>query len=85
MAVYLSVFSPNARKYGPEITPYLDTFHAVCYFNYSTITFITKVNYHRPMINVPITAQKMKFSIKDFFSQCDQILNGKFYFFVQCM
>ena len=26
---YLSVFSPNARKYGPEKTPYLDTFHAV--------------------------------------------------------
>ena len=26
---YLSVFSPNAGKYGPEITLYLDTFHAV--------------------------------------------------------
>ena len=26
---YLSVFSPNARKYGPEKTPYLDTFHTV--------------------------------------------------------
>ena len=25
----LSVFSPNAGKYGPEITPYLDTFNAV--------------------------------------------------------
>ena len=25
----LSVFSPNAGKYEPEITPYLDTFHAV--------------------------------------------------------
>ena len=25
----LSVFSPNAGKYGPEITPYLDTFHVV--------------------------------------------------------
>ena len=31
---YLSVFSPNARKYGPENTPYLNTFHTVlcsCY------------------------------------------------------
>ena len=28
-ASYLSVFSPNAGKYGPEITPYLDTFRAV--------------------------------------------------------
>ena len=26
---YLSVFSPNAGKCGPEITPYLDTFYAV--------------------------------------------------------
>ena len=26
---YLSVFSPNAGKYGPEETPYLDTFRAV--------------------------------------------------------
>ena len=26
---YLSVFSPNTGKQGPEITPYLDTFHAL--------------------------------------------------------
>ena len=26
---YLSVFSPNTGKYGPEISPYLETFHAV--------------------------------------------------------
>ena len=26
---YLSVFSPNTGKYGPEKTPYLDNFHAV--------------------------------------------------------
>ena len=25
----MSVFSPNTGKYGPEITPYLDTFHTV--------------------------------------------------------
>ena len=29
---YLSVLSPNTEKYGPEKTPYLDTFHAVLYF-----------------------------------------------------
>ena len=29
MRTYLSVFSPNAGKYRPEKTPYLDTFHAV--------------------------------------------------------
>ena len=26
---YLSVFSPNKRKYGPEKTRYFDTFHAL--------------------------------------------------------
>ena len=26
-----SVFSPNTGKYGPEITPYLETLHAVYY------------------------------------------------------
>ena len=26
---FWSVFSPNAGKYGPEKTPYLDSFHTV--------------------------------------------------------
>ena len=26
---YFSIFSPNTGKYGPEKTPYLNTFHAV--------------------------------------------------------
>ena len=26
---YIPVFGLNTGKYGPEITPYLDTFHAV--------------------------------------------------------
>ena len=26
---YLFIFNPNVGKYGPEKTPYLDTFHAV--------------------------------------------------------
>ena len=30
---FLSVFSPNAGKYGPEKTPYLDTFQAVNSFH----------------------------------------------------
>ena len=30
---YLSVFSPNRGKYGPERTPYFDTFHTVETFN----------------------------------------------------
>ena len=29
ITAYLSVFSSNVGKYGPQITPNLDTFHAV--------------------------------------------------------
>ena len=29
---YFSVFGANTEKYGPEKTPYLDTFHTVCIF-----------------------------------------------------
>ena len=29
MKVVYCVFNPNTGKYGPEITPYLNTFHAV--------------------------------------------------------
>ena len=29
---YLSVLSPNAAKYRPEKTPYLDTLHTVFFF-----------------------------------------------------
>ena len=31
---YISVFSPNAGKYGPAKTPYLDTFHGVNLFKW---------------------------------------------------
>ena len=36
---YFPVFSPNTGKYGPEITPYLDTFPAV-YVLYIVLYFI---------------------------------------------
>ena len=39
---YLSVFSPHAGKYGPEITPYLDTFHAVSLFK-DVVIFIQTI------------------------------------------
>ena len=26
---YISLFSPNTEKYGPEKNPYMDTFHLV--------------------------------------------------------
>ena len=43
---YLSIFSPNAGKYGPEKTPYLNTFHAVnagsCIYDISNIATLVK-------------------------------------------
>ena len=39
---HFPVFSPNTGKYGPEKTPYLDTFHAVIRQSLpsSSLTFI---------------------------------------------
>ena len=34
---YFPVFSPNAGKYGPHVTPYLDTFHAVIKWAYAVV------------------------------------------------
>ena len=39
---YLSVFGPNTVEYGPEETPYLDTFHVVLYIRES-VQFYKKV------------------------------------------
>ena len=44
---YLSVFSPNTGKYGPEITPYLNTFHAVLISIW--LFFIEMVPLSRPL------------------------------------
>ena len=45
-----SVFSPNAGIYGPEITPYLDTFHAVLVlFSCITPCHINKEIFHDPL------------------------------------
>ena len=52
---YFSVFSPNTGKYRPEITPYIDTFHAVLSYNMGLINL--KLEYN--------TEQKMNFSIKE--------------------
>ena len=40
--LYFPVFSPNTGKYGPEKTPYLDTFHTVSK-NQSFPTFLTGI------------------------------------------
>ena len=40
---YLSVFSPNAEKYGPEKTPYVDTFHAVLILKVVSLEFLYRL------------------------------------------
>ena len=36
---YFPVSSPNTGKYGPEITPYLDTFHTVWGIKYQMYNY----------------------------------------------
>ena len=38
----ISVFFPNTGKYRPEITPYLDTFHAVVFKHYNLMFYPLK-------------------------------------------
>ena len=40
--VNVSVFSPNAGKYGPEKTPYLDTFRKVIAKSWNKVSSLTK-------------------------------------------
>ena len=44
---YVSVFSTNTGKYGPEITPYFDTFHALSVLGKIRIYEIKLYNYNR--------------------------------------
>ena len=61
------VFSgPYFPVFGPEKTPYMDTFHAVGWFY--TIDVFSHNTQRRIYSPVKHTAQKMKFSIKDFCS-----------------
>ena len=37
------VFSPNVGKYGPETTPYFDTFHAVIFNENQLLEAVQKI------------------------------------------
>ena len=41
LRLQISIFSPNAGKYGPEKTPYLGTFHAVCPLHSTCISLLS--------------------------------------------
>ena len=75
---YGVISGQNTEKYGLQITRYSDT-----PFSCSVFHNFRKNLHHRYLTGSYNTAQKMKFSIKDFFSKCDQIrsfLNGKIHF-----
>ena len=63
---YLSVLSPNAGKYGPEITLYLDTFHAVISYPclYLTLKILTLlIVYELLLPNSTLLDEKTFFTI----------------------
>ena len=62
-AKYLSVFIPNTEKYGPELTQYLDTFHAVQTISiiFSSIADPSKSEYVIPKLII----NKIKMFYKD--------------------
>ena len=61
----ISAFSPKTGKYRPEITPYLDTFHAVTSklnFCYLKIIHILHPRYHPKLRgDIPKNKQKKKY------------------------
>ena len=61
---YLSVFSPNAGKYRPDETPYLDTFHTVWIF----LVEKRKSEYHHWIPRIRIRYSTHIFTYKDVFT-----------------
>ena len=67
----LSVFRPNAGKYGPEKTPHLSTFHAVLsfinaganYWEVKLITYFPTTNSTEKLVRYSLTEQKKAFSV----------------------
>ena len=72
----MSVFSPNSGNYAPEITPYLDTFHAVicqstlvfnlvstlCIYIFILISDMNKfVDYFKSVISTNLCGKRLKF------------------------
>ena len=58
-SVFWFVFSPNAGKYGPEKTLYLDTFHAV---QFLIINFCTSSHIHDREFLIPVTFLSLSFA-----------------------
>ena len=63
---YFTEFSPNTGKYGPEKTPYLDTFYVVNFWVYFAVfkTCLDKIAPVKLMRNLLILAKTMILSLQ---------------------
>ena len=59
----ISVFSPNAEKYGPEKTPYLDTFQKLAGLNFE----IQLMKFYSWTVKIPVKEPINPFHITDLF------------------
>ena len=76
---YLSVFSPHTGKYGPEKTPYLDTFHVVSvYRNSPNSTLVERGKIPLPLTHTPEQKHNHTFW---FFSQSTLAVTMQFFDF----
>ena len=55
----ISVFSPNTKKYGPEKTQYLDTFHVVVIYEKNDCLQIFMRNYPQTSEIGPLSSTKV--------------------------
>ena len=72
---YCTLLYQSDCTYSSQLFLRVDVFNAGC-----RCLSLENLNAHLDQIFASLTAQKMKFSIKDFFSKCDQIRkNGHIY------
>ena len=65
------LYTPNTRKYGPEITPYLDTFHTVGAF----AKIVNGFQHHKKCHLIRLTALKIRLCNKVFIGVFTNIAN----------
>ena len=58
-----SIFSANAGEYGPEKTPYLDTFHEVLVHNYYSLFRFNNVSNYKVSLVIELNERNEKKAI----------------------
>ena len=76
------VFTPNAGKYGPETTPYLDTFHVVILNENQLLEAVQKKSSSAPVLKVIRkwnACEEENFYFKDFLVTGSQYLYSRLF------